>query len=84
MLLRTIRLASKPIIIESFIPFYIGLYILSGFINKKYNGDIAVTGARFESDVLQSIRNIASIRLYDAGNLFMEKMEVGNQAIQGC
>ena len=73
--------STLAILSASFIPFYIGLYILSGFINKKYNGDIAVTGARFESDVLQSIRNIASIRLYDAGNLFMEKMEKGYEEL---
>ncbi len=58
-----------------FMPVYLGLYILSGPINRKYNRLLAESGARFETDLLHGIEGIASSRHYNAENLSVQKIK---------
>lgn len=59
----------------AFIPVYIGLFVLSGPINKKHNRHLAESGARFETDLLHGIEGIACSRHYSAENLSIQKIK---------
>ena len=61
------------ILLFSFTPLYIILYILSGYINKKYNKGIAVMGAKFESDFLHHLDTIDAIK-HNGKQVITEKM----------
>ena len=61
------------ILLFSFTPLYIVLYILSGYINKKYNKGIAVLGAKFESEFLHHLDTIDAIK-HNGKEHFTEKM----------
>ncbi|MEF9986080.1 MAG: peptidase domain-containing ABC transporter [Bacteroidales bacterium] len=63
------------ILISLFIPFYIGLYYLSGYINKKYNRQLAICGAKFESEIIDSLNGIMSIKHFGAEKLSIGKIE---------
>lgn len=52
-----------------FIPFYVILYFVSDRINRKYSKELAVAGAKFESDVIDSIEGAESVRHFNAVNL---------------
>lgn len=58
-----------------FIPLYIGLYYLSARIYKKYNHKLAACGARFHSDVLDSINGILTVKHFGAEQLSAGKIE---------
>ncbi len=66
------RLAS---LILLFIPLYAGLYYISAHINKKYNHKLAVCGARFQSDILDSLNGIMTIKHFGAEALSAGKIE---------
>lgn len=58
-----------------FIPLYIGLYFLSEKINKKYNRELAVAGAKLETEMLQGLEGIVSIRHYGAEKISIDRIE---------
>lgn len=58
-----------------FIPLYAGLYVVSGYINKKYSKEIAKLQASFQSSLLESIGGITNIRHYGAYPLTIGKIE---------
>lgn len=75
LVLMYIYYAKLAILTSLFIPLYAGLYFLSGYINKKYNRELAVTGARFEADVLNGMESMVSVKHYGAENLSVERIE---------
>ncbi len=66
---------SLAVLSISFIPMYAGLYFLSGRINKRYNRELALSSARFETDMLQGMDSIACVRHYGAENLSLRRIQ---------
>ena len=58
--------------IMAFIPGYWVLFKLSGYLSKKYSRAIAVANAAFESNLLEKIASIESIRHYNASHFASE------------
>jgi len=58
-----------------FIPLYAGLYFISDRINHKYTHDLAIKGAQFESDFIDSVEGAESVRHYGAASLSTVKTE---------
>jgi ABC-type bacteriocin/lantibiotic exporter with double-glycine peptidase domain len=58
-----------------FIPLYAGLYFISDRINHKFTHDLAIKGAQFESDFIDSVEGAESVRHYGAASLSTIKTE---------
>ncbi len=58
-----------------FIPMYTGLFFLGRHINKKYNRKLASSGAQFETDMLQGMDSVTSVKHYGAEALSITRME---------
>lgn len=64
-----------------FIPLYAGLYFMSDHINRKYSKDIAVAGARFESDFIDGVEGAESIRHFGNQGLLAGRTEESYAAL---
>jgi ABC-type bacteriocin/lantibiotic exporter with double-glycine peptidase domain len=64
-----------------FIPFYVVLYFVSDHINHKYSRDLAVRGAQFESDFIDSVEGAESVRHFGAASLSTIKTEESYSAM---
>lgn len=67
--------ASLTAIVCLFIPLYAGLYYFSVRIHKKYNHKLATCGARFHSNVLDSVHGILTVKHFGAEQLSAGKIE---------
>lgn len=61
--------------ILAFIPLYLGLYQLSGYINRRYSRELASSQASFQSSLLESIGGITNTRHYNAFPLSFGRVE---------
>ncbi len=66
---------SLAILSVAFIPMYTGLFFFSQYINKKYNRTLASSGAQFETDMLQGMDSVISVKHYGAEALSIKRIE---------
>lgn len=63
------------VLICMFVPLYLLLFGISTHINKKYNREIAILNARFDTDILESLDGITEIKHFGAENLSIKRIE---------
>ncbi len=74
---------SLAILSVAFIPMYTGLFFFGQYINKKYNRTLASSGAQFETDMLQGMDSVISVKHYGAEALSIKRMENSYTVLSG-
>lgn len=67
--------AKIAIFITLYIPLYLGLFCISRRINRKYSKKIAVSGARFDSRLINQLKAVHSIKYNNAEPVATETIE---------
>lgn len=66
---------SLALMVLTSIPIYIAIYRFSHRLGKRYNREIAVAGARFETHLLDSLRGAETLKRYGAEGFALGRIE---------